>query len=219
MASINEMINYAQYMSGLSQQKPEMQIIQAISGGLTDWLQQKKTASDREKLLDWIRKGGDMKYDLQLKLGDMGTITASPKEEPEVGKKRSAIHPKTGKEAIEIYTDGEWTMAEEEDKMKSTDYNRVWNLAEEIARGALNLTTFESVPMEEVKKYLPMAEKYLKGEGFTESQLPVELPGIDESGAIRDQGKIKVLSPDGKVGTIPKEQLQEALKAGYKLMR
>jgi len=29
-------------------------------------------------------------------------------------------------------------------------------------------------------------------------------------------GKVRVISPDGKTGTIPAEQLEEALKSGYK---
>ena len=77
-------------------------------------------------------------------------------------------------------------------------------------------TTFQRTgQIKKVKLAKERAKQYSKAlQGkMSENEIFEMLSPIGEPSS---GNRIKVMSPDGKAGTIPKEQLQDALKQGYK---
>lgn len=67
----------------------------------------------------------------------------------------------------------EWKPEKPPKELGAVDYKRVYSLAEDMARGALGLTTFESVPQEEIQKYIPVARRFLEEGRLPEGKTPV----------------------------------------------
>jgi hypothetical protein len=112
-----------------------------------------------------------------------------------IGDTRAGINPETGEKITEVFTKEGWQAAKEKG-LKTTDYKRIWNLAEEMARSREGLTTFESVPNKTVEKYIPVAEKYLSGEGFQDIGEP--RAGVTQNQGIQQPRTTIMIDRNGK---------------------
>lgn len=68
--------------------------------------------------------------------------------------------------------------------------------------------------IDKIKKYLPDARQMLSGEDTSEAE-PVKVkPSTDQGNST----KVKVKAPDGRVGYIPKENVEKAKQRGYSVL-